>query len=248
MCLAVFHFSPGQKNALTVVANRDEFRARSTQGLHQWDGTEMYAGKDLEAGGTWLGVTTDQRFALLTNIRPGFVGKTGIRSRGELVTNYLLSNQSPQSFHQSMKADIAQYAGFNLIIGNPNELYWFSSVHQDLYAIPPGTHALSNDALNTPWPKAELAKSQLESQLGVVQSTLTDHNVLQSVDQAAENTLPNTGVPLEWESKLSAQTITGGDYGTRSRTHVVFEGEVSKLEEQSIDAHGEVISSVGFTF
>ncbi len=249
MCLAVFEWSPNSEYPLRLVANRDEFRARPTAPMAWWPDNPILAGKDLEAGGTWLGVSKDKKFALLTNIRPGFVGKKGELSRGHLVSNYLKGSMGIEAYHQQVLSDIARYAGFNLILGDTKQLFWFSSNHKEGTWLTEGIHAVSNDALNTPWPKLLLAKKQLMEQRELLTSTLTNHGILQSAKQAARNQLPITGVPLEWEEKLSAQTINGADYGTRCRTHMVLRRDhYMRVAEQQIDQNGNITSVAQFEF
>jgi uncharacterized protein with NRDE domain len=211
--------------------------------MHWWP-EDILAGKDLQAGGTWLGVNRKKRFALLTNIRPGYVGVVGKKSRGDLITQYLTSNLDMESFQQSVEAELSEYAGFNLLLSDGKQLCWFSSTSPKGKILSAGIYGLSNDSLDTRWPKVELAKLQLEKQLRKVQSTLVDHTVLQSFEVAAPSELPRTGVPQQWESLLSAQCITGQDYGTRTRSHIIQRksGEFWICEQQ-IDEHGNVTSA-----
>lgn len=246
MCLAVIEWQPGQPYPLKIVANRDEFRHRPTLPMHNWEQPSLLAGKDLEAGGTWLGISTQLKFALLTNIRPGYVGVKGRRSRGELVTDFLTSQESVEQFHQRLKPNLPEYGGFNLIVGDAEGLFWFSSTQADGQWLSPGIHALSNDALNTPWPKVTLAKEQMRQQGQRLCDNLTDHGILQSTNQAADQELPETGVPLAWERQLSAQTILGKDYGTLSRTHLVLNDQTCRLAEQQINELGEVVETREF--
>lgn len=243
MCLAVLSWQPNSEFPLTVVANRDEFRARPTQAMHWWK-NGILAGKDLQAGGTWLGVNQSRRFALLTNIRPGYIGVKAERSRGELVTQFLTQDVSIEHFQKSIQPKIAHYAGFNLLLGDGERLFWFSSDHPDGKFLAPGIYGLSNDALNTGWPKLDLAKQQLSEQLESVQHTLTQHTVLQSTAQASSHRLPNTGLSPEWEAMLSAQCILGESYGTRSRSHIVQNklGEL-RICEQQINSQGHITAS-----
>jgi uncharacterized protein with NRDE domain len=246
MCLAVLHWNPTHSTPLKIVANRDEFRARATEPLHFWKGADFYAGKDLEAGGSWLGVSANYNIALLTNIRPGYVGKKGELSRGNLVTEFLTDGHSPQSFRQKIQKDIHRYGGFNLIIGNTQELIWFSSDHPEGELITPGIHALSNDALNTNWPKVTLATEQMSEQSNSLEKDLTKHSILASQTEANDATLPQTGVPIEWEKRLSAQTITGAEYGTLSRTHILLSENKCEMAEQQINQQGDVTSTKVF--
>lgn len=246
MCLAVLHWDPALPVPLKVVANRDEFRARATAPLQHWAEGDFYAGKDLEAGGSWLGINSRYQMALLTNIRPGYVGRKGELSRGNLVTDFLMTDGSIEDFHSKIKRDIHRYGGFNLIIGNAKQLFWFSSDCTDGEYLTPGIHALSNDALNTNWPKVKQAHLQMNEQHQALVSDLTGHSILQSQFEASDECLPNTGVPIEWEKRLSAQTIVGTDYGTLSRTHIRLGIDNCAMAEQQIDTQGNVTSTTRF--
>ncbi|MFQ3230625.1 NRDE family protein [Reinekea sp.] len=248
MCLAVIAWYPDTETPLTVVANRDEFRARPTQAMHWWP-ENILAGKDLQAGGTWLGFNKQQRFALLTNIRPGYIGVTRPKSRGDLVTQFLTSELGIAEFQNKVATCIDQYAGFNLILGDGKQLFWLSSNEPEGKQLSPGIYGLSNDALDTAWPKVTLAKQQLNLQLSLVQSSLTEHKVLQSTDLAKPELLPDTGLSPEWESMLSAQCIAGEQYGTRCRSHFVqnMQGEFWVCEEQ-INQQGMVTDSEQWRF
>jgi len=220
MCLVALHWDPDQDTPLVLVANRDEFRARPTQGMHWWsdEPSEMLAGRDLQAGGTWFAVDRAGNFALITNIRPGYVGKPSSLSRGALPRDFIQSGSDIRGFHQNLVQTVNQYGGFNLLLGNRRELFWFSSDNPVGCWLDPGIHVLSNDALNTPWPKAELARQQMIAALPDLVHGEINTAVLESTEPFDDPVLPSTGVPLEWERLLSAQTILGADYGTRSRT------------------------------
>lgn len=227
MCLVAFSWSPGGQWPLMLVANRDEFRDRPTEPMHWWGDLEnpILAGRDLQAGGTWFAINEQGRFALVTNIRPGYIGKSGLRSRGELPVRYLNSQKSISDFHADILPNIHDYTGFNLLLGDISDamnggieqLFWFSSDQPDGQFISPGIHVLSNDALDTPWPKVELARKQMVNALPMLARGEISPQVLTSTEPSSRELLPQTGVPFEWESLLSAQTIQGEHYGTRSR-------------------------------
>jgi len=223
MCLMVLNWRPDHEWPLLLVANRDEFRERLTRPMHWWPGAaangDLLAGKDLKAGGTWLAIDQSGRFALLTNIRPGYIGKTGSRSRGELPLRFLNEHTEIETFHDRLRDTLPEYGGFNLILSDGQRLFWFSSAHPDGQWLEPGIHSLSNDALNTPWPKTRQAHRQMAEQANrFEQGDIDSLGILTDRQTADDAALPDTGVPLEWERQLSAQTITGERYGTRSRT------------------------------
>lgn len=247
MCLAVIDWQPGQETALKVVANRDEFRHRATDTMHWWEDYPILAGRDLQAGGTWLGFDRRQRFALLTNIRPGFIGKTAAKSRGELVMNFLSQQQTIETFHRQLLEHIHLYGGFNLILSDAERLFWCSSINPSGCFLTAGIYGLSNDALDTPWPKLIQAKEQMATYGYRMLDRLTDHPILSSTAIVTDAQLPDTGLSLVRERLLSAQTITDQDYGTRSRTHFTQNQHGAfKIAEQQLDMRGNVISTVSF--
>ena len=259
MCLMVLNWRPDADWPLLLVANRDEFRDRPAKAMHWWPGTEsqdtknpgdLLAGKDLKAGGTWLALGQSGHFALLTNIRPGYVGKTAQLSRGEIPLNFLRSGRSIEGFHQELQKDIVAYGGFNLILGDGNRLFWFSSDYPEGHWLPPGIHTLSNDALNTPWPKTQTAKQQMEKQTDAFeQGEPGDLEILTDRHPAPDDSLPTTGIPLEWERQLSAQTITGERYGTRCRTWVRMDRKgFIGVKEVQLNEQGEPVEHRDFSW
>lgn len=219
MCLVALHWNPSGELPVVLVANRDEFRARPTEPIHWWadQPREMLAGQDLKAGGTWFAINRAGHFALVTNIRPGYVGKSAPRSRGALPVEFIQSGADIDAFHAQVCTSISEYGGFNLILGDAKRLFWFSSTQPEGQELSPGVHVLSNDALNTPWPKVELARQQMAEEIEVFERGEISLEVLSSTARFPDDQLPQTGVSPEWESMLSAQTIVGSEYGTRSR-------------------------------
>ncbi len=242
MCLVVLNWDPGTEVPLVLVANRDEFRARPTEPMHWWDDqtTPILAGRDLQAGGTWFAIDRAANFALITNIRPGYVGKPAGLSRGALPTRFIETGGDIRRFHQEIVPGIGQYGGFNLLLGNREQLFWFSSDHPEGRWLEAGMHALSNDALDTPWPKVQLARQQMRDSVELLKAGDIDAPVLSSSARYPDAELPQTGVPVEWESLLSAQTILGEEYGTRSRSwlRLYRERHISVTEAQ-YSADGE---------
>lgn len=252
MCLIAFAWQAHPEFPLIVVANRDEWRARPTAPAHWWsDAPHLLAGRDLEAGGTWLGVTRNGRFAALTNFRDPSDKKPSAPSRGELVRAFLDSLEAPVPFLSTLRSRAARYAGFNLLVGDGESLACYSQREDAILPVPPGIHALSNHSLNEPWPKVERAKSLLSAALEDLSSEKTDagpslapyFDLLSDTGRPADASLPDTGVGLEWERVLSPILITGEAYGTRSSTVLVVRknGQFQFLEGTR-DAHGDVTS------
>lgn len=220
MCLIVFAWKLIPDCPLVMAANRDEFFERPTQAACWWkDAPQVFAGRDLQAGGTWLGTDKQGRFAALTNIRNGSVSRTEARSRGELVANFLRGDLSAETYLHEVKASAGNYNGFNLLMGDVTSAYWFSN-HADeaMSLLEPGIYGLSNGALDTPWPKVLRAKAQFASLLCQAAPDDAYFEMLADTTRASDVRLPDTGVSLEWERLLSSIYIESPTYGTRAST------------------------------
>ncbi|NML17404.1 NRDE family protein [Azohydromonas caseinilytica] len=232
MCLIALAWDADPRFDLVVAANRDEFLDRPTAPLHRWpDGT--LAGRDLRAGGTWMGLTVTGRLAMLTNVRrPGAV-RPDAPSRGEIVTQWLHGAAEPAGFCAELAA--AGHNPFNLIAGDiaGGELFWTGSDHPTPHPLAPGLHAVSNAVLDTPWPKLRRLKAGLAQALresdsaeALVETLL---HALSHRERVPDAELPSTGVPLELERGLSSVFIDMPHYGTRSSTVLVRERESRRL-------------------
>ncbi len=243
MCLIVFNWQPQQSQWLLLSANRDEFMQRPAAPMHEWpDDAGLFAGKDLEQGGTWLGVTKDQRWAALTNIRAPGAGPDNPSSRGALVVDYLRSGRSPKDWLQAL--DTSHYAPFNLLAGDRHHLWYMNNHPQpEIREVPPGIHSLSNAHLNSPWPKARLAEAQM-AQAPADEQQLT--RLLSRRDIWPDNELPATGVPITWERMLSAQFIRAPGYGTRCSTGIRTLNDDIYLAETTWSAEGTIDKEVSF--
>lgn len=222
MCLVAISWKSHAAYPLLISANRDEFFDRPTQALHLWD-SGFYAGKDLRSGGTWLGFHPNGRWALLTNYRDFISQRKAEISRGALVQNFLESDLSPDSYLKQIEKEESCYDGFNLLVSDGDSLWYYSNYGHNIQQLNPGIHILSNGLLNDPWPKALLAKQQMEA---LISEKFTIHdllNILKS-DQTFESAkLPSTGLSQEMEVALSAQFIRMKDnYGTVSASAVLL--------------------------
>lgn len=244
MCLIVFAWRPGHAHPLIVAANRDEFYARPTRPLAQWqDAPQVYAGRDLEAGGTWLGINADGRFAALTNIRnPQLL--QGKRSRGELVAEFLTGDVSLEDYLAGVVRRADEYGGFNLLLGNGQVLYHLNSSDPQPRKLDEGVYGLSNAGLDTPWPKLLKARAALERQLtapqpGQLLALLSDPATAPIAD------LPATGVSLATETLLSSVFIASPGYGTRASTALIVNADGScEFIERSFGPNGQRLGEV----
>lgn len=218
MCLILLALNAHPDYPLLLAANRDEFYARPTEAMHRWATPAILAGRDAQAGGTWLGLNAERRFAALTNVREGGQAKTGARSRGLLVSDYLQSALAPESFLAGL--DGAAYEGFNLLtglLGPEPELFWTDNRGGEPHRLKAGLHGLSNAGLDTPWPKVRLGLAALQSALAAPTAEAL-FALLADTATAGDAELPATGVPYAFEKALSARFIHTQTYGTRSAT------------------------------
>ncbi|GAB5412740.1 MAG: NRDE family protein [Congregibacter sp.] len=258
MCLIAIAWQCHPDAPLLLVANRDEFHARPPAAAGFWeDHPDILGGRDLQAGGTWLGVTRGGRFAAVTNVREGRPAtEQAKRSRGELTLNFLHNGMSPEHYIHQVSEHIQDYQGFNLLIGDGTALWYLHGGHlrhSKPEQLTPGTYALSNAALNTPWPKVEHARAKLERALDAASSALPGHDQLTAcladASPAAERSLPNTGVDAAMERLLSAQFIVSPTYGTRSCSSLRVLGDGTRdFQELRFDADGKEIGRERFTF
>ncbi len=240
MCLVVFAWQPNNQQPLLLLANRDELHARPSAALAQWaDQPAIYAGRDLEAGGTWLGVAEQGRFATLTNIRNTRL-PLGAQSRGALVSDYLAGQQSPQAYLLEVATQISQYSGFNLLVGDAQSMWYLSSTQPRPICLSPGIYALCNGSLDTPWPKLVRVRSAFSQHLDASDAEL--FALMQDEQRAADDQLPDTGVGLAMERMLSSIFIRGDVYGTRV-TSLLRRGAdgVTALTERSYSVQGEYV-------
>jgi len=241
MCLLAVAYHRHPEASLIVTSNRDEYYARPTEAMHWWGDAPVLAGRDLQMGGTWMGVTRGGRFAAITNYRnvPAD-GKMPERplSRGNLVKDFLCAEEPAERWAQEMRPTLADYGEFNLLVYDGRELLYLNNYHDDeARLLGPGFYALSNSLLDSPWPKVDYARQQLRE--SVEQSAhigteaiaeLLDNLALQQT--YAPHLLPRTGVPQEWEEILSSPFIVAPGYGTRASTVLVMfaSGEVKAVE------------------
>jgi uncharacterized protein with NRDE domain len=253
MCLIIFAWQLDADYPLLVAANRDEWRDRPAAPAAWWDDApDILAGRDLQAGGTWLGITRSGRCAAITNFRDPSDRKSTAPSRGQLVADYLRGGSTPRAYLNALAAEAGRYNGFNLLLADENEMCYFGSRVGNILDVSPGIHGLSNHLLDEPWPKVEKGKAGLRSAVGADVSgpTLMERSfvVLSDTEIVADTSLPDSGVGLAWERVLSPALIITEKYGTRNSTVLLRSAHEIMFEERTRGAAGEVTATNSFRF
>ncbi|MGC4029060.1 MAG: NRDE family protein [Steroidobacteraceae bacterium] len=245
MCLIVLAWQIHPRHDLVLAANRDELYSRPTRALDRWrDQPGLAAGRDLTAAGTWLAVHEDGRFAAVTNFHDGQPPAPLAPSRGDLVAGYFAANEPPRTHAQRLAARAADFAGFNLLLGDADSL-WYLSNRAPAFAQPlaPGVHALSNHLLGTAWPKLQHG---VEAMNAHVDRGSTDLQPLFTVLQ--QRSAPGRGIQgLPWPAS-SGPFVSSETFGTRSSTVVTRERRGAILiEERSFGPGGTPCGAVRLT-
>lgn len=251
MCLAVLALDAHSRYALVLAANRDEYYARPAAPA-AWGRDapfrDIVAGRDLAAGGTWLGVRRDGRFAFVTNVRDGRGPNPALRSRGELVPHVL--NHAGSVADALADIDGAHYNGFNLVAGDAKDALWMSNRGHAPRTLPGGVHGLSNASLDVPWPK--LVRTQRRVDDWIADDAHDPAPLLAALADrrpAADAELPSTGVSLEWERVLSSPFIVSERYGTRCSTVLTIDRDGrARFLERTFAPGGSAAGDVVETF
>lgn len=223
MCLILVAWRSHPQYPLVVAANRDEFFARRTASADFWpDHPDVLAGRDLEGGGTWMGITRTGCFAALTNYRDPARQRADAPSRGALVADFLGGDQPIDAYMAELLPRADRYNGFNLLLGDMDaespRLVWFSNVSGESAELPPGVYGVSNHLLDSPWPKVAAGKAALATALDALPDEGPFFDLLRDDGVHPDEALPRTGVSLEWERLLSSAFVRAPGYGTRSST------------------------------
>lgn len=253
MCLAVIALDAHPRYAVVVAANRDEFHARPARAAHWWQaegGSPLLAGRDLEHGGTWLGLTRGGRWAFVTNVREPGRHDPHAPSRGSLVPSLLQDRRASLDAVTSVVAGAQAYNGFNVVAGEGIAAAFGSNRGADTVTLRRGVHGVSNARLDTPWPKLVRARAGLAAwvadgggDIAALWEVLADRTL------ARDEELPDTGVARERERLLSAPFIVSASYGTRCSTLLALsrDGEAQFIE-RSFDPAGRPTGEVAFRF
>ena len=233
MCLIVLAHQLDVDYPLIMAANRDEFRGRPTQNMHWWPNIEILAGKDLEAGGTWLALHRNGRWAAVTNFRKSLNPPlAGFKTRGQLVVDFLSHSHSAIVFANALQME--QFAGFNLLLWDNHELVFCSNqAARQPQVLAAGLYGLSNGHLDSNWPKVEHVKKVLRQSL----NQPPQHQVLQQMMQhkaiAEDRRLPKTGIAIDWERRLSACFIDAPEHAYGTRTCIsLYADKVGNIDVQ----------------
>ncbi len=242
MCLIVVGWRAHPDYPLVVAANRDEFYARPTADAAAWpDAPDIFGGLDREAGGTWLGIRRDGRFAAVTNVREPGMAK-GERSRGALTRAFLLGDKPALDYARSLDGNL--YSGFNLLLSDGAQLVYCSNRDGAPRLLPPGIYGLSNHLLDSPWPKLLTARRHFAAALPALPADEALFALLADDEIVPDDELPQTGVPLEWERLLSAVFVKSDDYGTRASTVAWQRGDGEiRLHERRFGPRGKPLQS-----
>jgi len=225
MCLIFLSFQNHPTYKLIIAGNRDEFYGRKTASANFWeDHPTILAGRDLEAGGTWMGVTKNGHVSMLTNFRDPRNINPVAPSRGHLVSDYLKETEQPEAYLRALESKGNTYNGFNLIVGNAEQLWYYSNYKSGAEKLSAGFYGISNHLLETPWPKVIRGKKKLEPALRNPRINADEiFEILYDDQRAADSQLPDTGLPLEREQALSSMFIKTVGYGSRCSTVVLID-------------------------
>lgn len=216
MCLIIFAYKVDPQYDLLLMANRDEYCDRKFKTAHRWgDNQKVISGIDLTANGGWTGITQAGRIAAITNFRSGFDFNSELKSRGELVKNFLDSDIPPQQFLATIRESKNEFNGYNLLFGDLSELYWYSNKTDQFQLITPGVYGICNHLLDTPWPKLTDAKAQLQQMIS--RGDVAPDNLLPiMLDKNCYplDQLPDTGIEIGMEQGLSSIFVDLDKYGS----------------------------------
>ncbi len=250
MCLVLVAWRGVAEYPCVVAANRDELHSRPTAAAQWWQSQPpILAGRDLLAGGTWLGLTRTGRFAALTNYRDPEQRRLDTPSRGTLVASILLSGDPVERSLEHLRKVSADYNGFSLLFSDGEHLAIYESTRASGRVLGPGIYGLSNHLLDTPWPKVQTAKSRLAKALEDLRTTDAVLALLRDEAPAPDDALSRTAVSLQWERLLSSAFVRAPDYGTRCSTVLrIDESRRACFDEWSWDAAGEPAGAVSLQF
>ncbi|MCH9694017.1 MAG: NRDE family protein [Gammaproteobacteria bacterium] len=239
MCLIVLSWQQHPDFPLVVASNRDEFHNRPTESARWWpDESDILGGRDLQAGGTWFALHRDGRFSAVTNYRDADAPSARDRSRGHLVTDFLLGADKPVDYLSMING--SDYAGFNLLVSDGESLAYLSNREDEIRELQPGVYGLANELLDSPWHKVLRSKEAMEQLID--SDKINETELLRMLDdrqKAPANTIESSRLPFSTAHAISAPFIVLPDYGTRCSTVALRDlaGNWS-MRERRFDAAG----------
>ncbi len=249
MCLVVLSIGQHPDYPLILAANRDEFHARPTQDAHWWpDKPDILGGRDLQAGGTWLAVHRNGRFAMVTNFRDAKPTSPEFRSRGELVTGFLEGEPGPGEYLETIREDA--YAGFNLIVGTGTDVAYLSNREAGRRALGQGTYGLSNALLDGPWDKVERSKRGLR--MLIEDDAINESSLFRLMDDRNKGPVEEVErgrLDFETAHAITAPFIVMDAYGTRCTSVLLLDKEgAGRFTERRFDPAGRMTGESQFSF
>jgi uncharacterized protein with NRDE domain len=252
VCLILFTYGQYPDYPVVIAANRDEFYNRPTAPADYWQDTpHILAGRDLQKGGTWLGVDNQGRIAAITNYRDPSADKTDAKSRGSLVLDFLLQQQPASDYLSRYQSELHRYNGFNLLAYDTSGFYCLSSLSGEIQSLSAGLYGISNDLLDASWPKVKKGKIELGRLLNAGKPVNVDDIFIILADRSvfADALLPDTGIGLDWERILSPIFVNSQTYGTRSSTVVMIDkNSMLTFAERSFDENGGITGTLKYQF
>lgn len=242
MCIVAIAWHVLEDMPLCLISNRDEFYHRPTQNLHYWENSPIHAGRDLQSGGTWMGVTASGRWAIVTNFRDGRDKNSYNTSRGQLIQHFLESEEPPIRFAQALEKQQCDYAGFNLFIGDRTQAVYMSNRGEAPYILPKGVYVVSNGLMSEGWEKTKHLRQRFTQELlpmmQLASISADDResavwNILEDDHKVIPNLLPDTGISLEMEALLSSTFIQSPVYGTRCSNFLTLSHHAWQWAEKS---------------
>jgi uncharacterized protein with NRDE domain len=248
MCLILLAWRAHPAYPLVFAGNRDESYDRPSAAADAWkDDRNIFGGRDLDKGGTWLGLNLEGRFAAVTNYREGpGARKPAPRSRGELTAAFLKGADSPDDYVARVTPDAQLYGGFSLLVGDFERLYYLSNRGPAAAPLAHGVHGLSNHLIDTPWPKVRLGKERVAALLGAAEKQLVEGLFAALADRspAPDGELPDSGVGIARERELSPAFIAGARYGTRASSVVLVDRDYRvTFVERAFGPQGAVLGT-----
>ena len=251
MCIIAIAYRVHPAYPLVIASNRDEFYDRPTAPLEYWDThPEILAGRDLKSFGTWLGVNKNGKIAAVTNYREPSATNNAGKSRGALVFDFLADDIPADAYLKRIEDQKNKFNGFNLIAGTVNGLFWYSNRNSGITALSPGIQAISNNLLNTPWPKVEKIRQGfsaiIRNDTPIDPDTLFD--LLKDQSRPPDAQLPDTGIGKTWEKVLSPVFIKSEIYGTRCSSVILIDNAGNVLFCERTFEAGETAFTRCFDF